>query len=58
LNPPGLIGREVAAGFHGPADARVDALDRVHTSVRISTSKRRNGTNSAHAFSHSLMIAG
>src|SRR6266540_3806585 len=30
----------------------------VHTTVRISTSKARNGTNSAHASVHSRMIAG
>ncbi len=30
----------------------------VHTIRRISRSKPRNGTNSAHAFSHSRMIAG
>src|SRR5260370_33627570 len=30
----------------------------VQMTVLISRSKRRNGTNSAHAFSHSRMIAG
>jgi hypothetical protein len=30
----------------------------VHTTRRISTSKFRNGTNSAHALFHSLTIAG
>jgi len=30
----------------------------VQISVRISVSKRRNGTNSAHALSRSLTIAG
>jgi hypothetical protein len=30
----------------------------VHTTVRISVSNRRNGTNSGHAFAQSLMIAG
>ena len=30
----------------------------VQITVLISLSKARNGTNSAHAFSHSLMIAG
>src|SRR6202034_4300500 len=30
----------------------------VQITVRISRSNRRNGTNSAHAFSHSRMIAG
>lgn len=30
----------------------------VQITLRISLSNARNGTNSAHAFSHSLMIAG
>jgi hypothetical protein len=30
----------------------------VHTTVRMLLSNCRNGTNSGHTFSHSLMIAG
>ena len=53
-----LVG-EVPAGLDGSADPGVDRLHRVvQTTLRISTSKARKGTNSTQAFSHSRTIAG
>jgi hypothetical protein len=44
----GLLGREVAAGFHGAPVAGIERLAFVvQMMVRISRSNRRNGTNSA-----------
>ena len=56
----GLLGREVAAGVHGRRSrALIDSIALVvQMTVLISRSKPRNGTNSAHAFSQSRMIAG
>src|SRR5205823_14817702 len=60
-----LLGGEMASGVDRTAEPRVDGLDGVgtryerawrpaHTMRRISTSKPRNGTISAHALVHNL----
>ncbi len=58
----GGLGGKVAAGVDCSTDPRVYALDGIRgaeqTTLRILLSNCRNGTNSAHAQSHSLMIAG
>ena|SRR6266571_6309566 len=54
-NPP--ISRSTILGAAGQGYGARSRRGVLHNPL-ISRSKRRNGTNSAHAFSHSRMIAG
>jgi hypothetical protein len=60
LNPPGLLGREVATGVHRPLEsALIDSMALVVQMIfLISRSNCRNGANSAQVFSQRQVISG